>query len=574
MTHKLSTALMALSMIIVAACNDDAADEKCTPEERQCKGDEILKICGQNGIWHEIECQSPAVCKLGANQQYACINDEDLINSQNNTIGAPCDQTEYRQSCVDEGKGALICWNRKVVRWDCESCDPQSADPLKPLMVNCVRGNTNSNANRPDNVPEKCVKGESKGICGKDGNAWFCGTDNTYYLSEKGTCTDGKSCIQCDNGYIGCGKTESDVCKSGSGDIDTTAPRPQNVPESCVKGESEALCGEDGNAWFCGTNGYYLSESGKCKDNNQNCIKCKNKYVGCGDDELSFCNSSSKDWPNELKNKACDPNKSDEKAVCGSDGNLWLCGDYGYYMPNSGKCKEQSLNCIKCKNDYSGCGTDELSFCNSSSKDWPNELKNKTCSASNSNEKAVCGSDGNMWVCGDYGYYLPNSGKCKANNKNCIKCKNDYTGCGTDETSFCNPSAANVPDNLKDGCEKQGNNQDKKCGDDRNLWVCGDYGYTLPSYGKCVEKNQQCFVCDKTSYYNAGCATSQNALCNSSSSQRPSNVPENCTKGTDKAKCGSDGNVWYCGDYGYFLIDSGKCAKGCTTDSDGKGVCN
>ena len=545
------TAVLFSAMICVSACNSDDVSEACEVNSSKCVGTDVLKLCGQSGVWTTITCKSPATC-VDLGTKHACMTEDELPDY---TIGAECDQTEFRQKCINDGLNALICWDRKVTAWDCISCDSTSADPNKPLQVNCVQIDTS--AKRPENVPATCDKNTDSALCGDDGNAWFCG-DNGYYLSSKGKCKDkGLNCIQCSNGYVTCGENEESSCRQSS-DV-TTDNRPEDIPATCAPNDPAKCSAIDGNAWFCGDNGYYLSNRGKCKEKGLNCIECPNGYITCGSDVESSCNSSSTDPYNRPADVPETCNKATDDAMCGSDGNAWFCGNNGYYLSNKGKCAEQSLNCIECPNGYVTCGTDETSACNSGGS-TTQRPSNVPATCTKGTDKALCGSDGNAWFCGDNGYYLSNKGKCAEQSLNCIACSSGYVTCGTDESSACNSGSTTTqrPSNVPATCNKSSDGG--ICGNDGNAWFCGDNGYYLSNKGKCAESGLQCITC-RNGY--VGCGTSEKSFCNSSYDSLPADLKDKtCNPDNDAEKtiCGSDGNLYYCGDYGYYLTNSGRCS--------------
>ena len=545
------TAVLFSAMFGSTACHDEGS-ETCEVNSSKCVGTDTLKLCGQSGLWTTINCKSPATC-VDMGTRHACMTEDELPDY---TIDADCDQTEFRQKCINDGLNALVCWDRKVKLWDCISCDSTSADPNKPLQVNCVQIDTS--AKRPDNVPENCDKNADSALCGDDGNAWFCG-DNGYYLSSKGKCKDKDlNCIECSNGYVTCGTDEESSCRQDS-EV-TTYVRPEDIPETCMPNDPAKCSAIDGNAWFCGDNGYYLSSRGKCREKGLNCIECSNGYITCGTDEASSCNSGSTTSYNRPSDVPATCNHATDDAMCGSDGNAWFCGDNGYYLSNKGKCVEQSLSCIECPNGYVTCGTDQDSACNSGSSPTQRPANvPETCVKGT--DPAICGVDGNAWFCGNNGYYLSNKGKCAEQSLRCIECSNGYVTCGTDEDSACNSGSSTTqrPNNVPATCNK--NTDSALCGNDGNAWFCGDTGYYLSSKGKCSDSGLQCITC-MNGY--VGCGTSEKSFCNPSYDSLPADLKnKTCDPNNDEEKsiCGSDNNLYYCGDYGYYLTNSGICSE-------------
>jgi len=247
-----------------------AKETECTDGTNQCKDTSTLQIC-EKGTWQDSPCSSDKpVCSSGT-----CIADgSDLpadvpTSCVRGSSPAVCSAiTGNVYFCGDTGtyytNAAGTCTTDKK----CIVCD----NGFGGCGINC-------GGDLPADVPTSCVRGTDPAVCSEiTGNAYFCGDEGIYYTNATGTCTADKKCIVCDNGFGGCGIT----CEGG-GDL------PVDVPTSCIKGMSPAVCSTiTGNAYFCGDMGYYLNATGICTTAKP-CYVCGNGWGGCSADPMTDC---------------------------------------------------------------------------------------------------------------------------------------------------------------------------------------------------------------------------------------------------------------------------------------------
>ncbi len=463
MTKKFLAALIALSMVGVYACDSDDDSDSCTTGTYKCDGTKAIACV--NGAWQTpIDCAtSGMVCDVTAGCKKA---------------GTTCDAAAIA-ACVGGGgtmDANCQCQSSGQPQGGCTDAQKTActaAGGTLDASCMCQTGGTPS-----QDIPATCTKGSSPAVCGKDGNAYFCG-DTGYYLGK--TCDAANPCYVCDNGYGGCGD-KATQCKSGGGD---NKDLPSDIPTSCTKKESPAVCGKDGNAYFCGDTGYYL---GRTCDASNPCYVCDNGYGGCGDkatecksggggsDELCTASSTSGCKKNCSNDKSvgyywngsklvtvnCANNdciidsqnhvvcesggsssggdlpsdvpttctKGTSPAFCASDGNAYFCGNDGYYF---GKKCDTSNPCYVCDNGYGGCG-DKATQCKSGGSEQTELPANIPASCVQGESKGLCGSDGGAYVCGDKGTYYKNT-KCSGT---CYECGDGYwVACGADKATAC-----------------------------------------------------------------------------------------------------------------------------------------
>ena len=264
-------------------CNQDCSDHELTGA---CEG-EIVTTGGHEGSCCDVAAYVPTcineganalVCSKGIVKEWTCANNVCSYDAGTNKVscekptqeecaktggnpGECCDETTYIPSCLNDGYNALVCYYGTIKEWGCVNHVCSVDEETHKLT--CVK-----KIDPPaTNIPESCVKGESPAICGDDDNVYFCGDEGKYYVG--GLCNPLSPCVVCSNGYGGCG-----ISCGGS-------EKPADVPDTCEKGTSPAICASDGNAWFCGNTGYYLNAKGTCTPDKP-CKVCSNGYGGCG----------------------------------------------------------------------------------------------------------------------------------------------------------------------------------------------------------------------------------------------------------------------------------------------------
>ena len=394
MSKKLLALLVAVSTCCAFGCSDDDSDS-CKMGEKRCDGNNT-QIC-VNGNWSKgTPCadgcdKATGVCKEKAPETGACTTAgekrcsgkqlqeckdgnwskvEDCKDSCDDATkackpsggnetpakeGDACDKSTFQQVCINGGANALVCGDNVVKKWNCANNDCK-ANAEKPLQVICAQGTTEL----PDDVPTTCVKGTSKGMCSaKDNQPYICGDDGYY----KGKCESG-TCFACSNGWVGCGATEADVCKTQNntkctgekvptGGEEGACCDPATYQVSCINENANALICAKGavKKWTCKDNICSVGSDNKVKCDNPNgtgggsgtggtgtgktCDKATTNPV-CSEagDKVTYCSSS-----NELKEKDC-PQCYVNGGVfwCNGDQNLTNCVKGG-----TSKCKG---NCV------------------------------------------------------------------------------------------------------------------------------------------------------------------------------------------------------------------------------------
>ena len=548
----------AISLAVVfsmyfTACDDNDKKDDNTPQ-MTCNGN-VLTVCA-NGSCNTKECPAGCTAKDGK----ASCNPVQVTRPAD--VPDTCNKQSSKSLCASDGNAWICTDENKYTTNSLLTCTPE-----KPCVA-CEDGTagcgitcTSSLPSRPADVPATCDKCKDNGMCGSDKNGWLCG-DNGYYTTKALSCPPEKPCVNC-NGYIGCGI----VCEP---------PRPANVPETCVYGQSKGICDPTGlYAWICDktTGKYAVANSGRCSETKP-CVVCDDGYAGCAapEDKAEFCKTCtdadnecfdngtkahvcsaghlktwscatpcSKDANNKITcDDGCAPqrpanvpatcDKCKDKGLCGSDGNGWLCGDSGYYTTNALTCPADKP-CVACEDGFVGCGI----VCD---PPRPDNVPEKCDSSS----KGICGADGNAWICDKTAgkYKVSNSGRCSGANV-CVACDDGFVGCTSQpKAEYC-----------------------KTCTDADN---------------ECIENNTKAHVCSNGHLRTWSCAEpctkdAQNKITCSDgcTAKRPANIPETCDKCKDKGLCGSDGNGWLCGDSGYYTTNALNCPadKPCVACEDG-----
>ena len=423
-TKKFLFPLLACALLTGYACVDPVdEEEKCTGQERRCKNASTVQLCSK-GSWVDHTCTGPTpVCDAGncvaapakcTNGTKQCKNNTTIQTCENEAwVDSTCPaatpvcnnnqcMSAEEAKCTNGAKQCLnsttaqTCTNEAWVDKACTGATPVCKDG------DCVAGS----GGLPADVPSSCIKGTSPAVCSTiTGNAYFCG-DTGYYLSAAGTCTADKKCIVCPDGFGGCGIT----C-SGTGEL------PADVPSSCVKGTSPAVCSTiTGNAYFCGDTGYYLSAAGTCTADKK-CIVCPDGFGGCG----ITCKDPADNCPTTA-GAACTTNCTN---IC--------TGNKGYYCA-SGSTRETACpgttNCIVTPGNRTYC--------------QPNADQGvpATCNyvSSTNRDPAVCGKDGHAYFCNQGGVYgiSTTGGQIGCTTAApCYVCNDGWGGCSATPATEC-----------------------------------------------------------------------------------------------------------------------------------------
>ena len=192
-------------------------------------------------------------------------------------------------SCSDEGKLNFIknCSDGCANDQECKTVAPTSCTPGESRCIDAKMYYCDENANLE--FLQDCISScKSNSECSLANSMEYCVNNVHYYLYKKNGSLysdteycykgcEGSSC-QC-NDSLDCWNSVTPLC------VDNRCQFPENV--SCVKNVSPALCGGDGDAYFCNTSGYYYH--GKTCSIPDECYVCSNGFGGCTDDPSSFC---------------------------------------------------------------------------------------------------------------------------------------------------------------------------------------------------------------------------------------------------------------------------------------------
>ena len=108
---------------LTAGCNSS-----CT--KHACVSNKISNLC-IDGVFVENDCGS-----YGCNPLTGMCN----IGEEGGKPGDACNPDVYKQTCINGGANALVCWNDKVTQWNCAGgCLDAGYDPAKPLQVKCPK---------------------------------------------------------------------------------------------------------------------------------------------------------------------------------------------------------------------------------------------------------------------------------------------------------------------------------------------------------------------------------------------------------------------------------------------------
>ncbi len=243
-------------------------------------------ICDPSGLYAwtcDAKAGTPGKYKLGnrCSEEKPCVKCDDgyvgcVAEADKDSFCHVC--TNEENECYTDGSKATVCDSKyhHLKTWTCAN---NECSINEDKTVNCPNA-CNKTAERPANVPETCqTNPKDPGICGDDGNAWFCGNDGKYFLNNSGKCTEDAPCVVCPDGYAGCNADEATFCNGHKG-------RPSNVPATCVKNQDPGICGHDGNAYYCTNNGTYRSNT--CTPAAP-CVLCNDGYSGCDANAETFC---------------------------------------------------------------------------------------------------------------------------------------------------------------------------------------------------------------------------------------------------------------------------------------------
>ena len=337
--------------------------------------------------------------------------------TEGGNIGDACSRNIYKQTCINGGANALVCWNNAVTQWDCASCDDAGYNPEKPLQVNC-----------PKALPETCVT--SAGQPGVD-----CCNSDTYQVS----CINGNAnALICSGGMVKQWDCAENVC-SVSEDNRVTCPK---AASSC------ATIG--GNAGDCCDEALYQNT---CINENANALVCRNgkiKKWTCADNHCEI-NGNDVDCPMETTTTDC----VTENGTPGVD-----CCKASTYQVSCSNDHAHALICAQGKVKQWDCAdnicsvTDNRVYCPSESS--------SSCASTGGNEGDCC-------VAGSY------ENTCINGNANAMVCMNGTIKKWTCADNHC-VIDENVVDCPKDSggqtCETTGGNPGDCCDEEYYQNTC------------------------------------------------------------------------------------------------------
>ena len=355
-----------------------------------------VSSCSEDGTKGYFCSQGKVKTKSCTDPDWKCSNDDGYIDC-NTCEGAVttggeengcCDSANYVETCAEDGSYLLQCIKNKITKKYCanNACAPSADDPN---VLVC------RNASLPAEIPDTCVKGTSKGLCGSDNMPYICG-DAGYY---KGSCNG--TCFECpDNYWVACGASEEAAC------VNHMTPA-----ETCDKTQYQPYCSDDLKK------GYFCS-NGKVKETDcpdANCVN-ENGFISCGGRPVCTAESTG----------SC-------KSACSAD------ASEGYYW-GSGKLNVQSCpnkDCILDANGHVACegGSVPAENCTAAST----AACTKNCKAD--------GSEGYYWASGKVNVVTCENNDCTIDSQNHVVCGGGNTlanphdddrtpGASCDKTSY------------------------------------------------------------------------------------------------------------------------------------------
>ncbi|MBQ8036651.1 MAG: hypothetical protein IJ268_06625 [Proteobacteria bacterium] len=255
------------------SCNPDLL---CT--ENTCEGN-ILKICNGGKVVLTKDCGA-----AGCNPMTGMCN-------SNGEVGTACDRSTYKQTCINNGANALVCWDDVVTKWDCSGgCLDAGYDPAKPLQVNCWRSlpcGVDPSNTFPNPKGDSTVAGAS---CDASTYYGACSDDFTkrYYCDKASGQVVEKDCASgCDPASLG---NNSSKCKSGVNDGGNESDVPDCAPGGTVYCKKACKAG--------GSEGYYYSKGEvhivTCANNDcttaSGKVECASDTIAEGGNEGDACN--------------------------------------------------------------------------------------------------------------------------------------------------------------------------------------------------------------------------------------------------------------------------------------------
>ena len=511
MSKKFLAVLIALSMTGFYACDDDNNDGGSSCTANTCNGTK-LQICSGGKVVLEKDCGA-----LGCNAMLGQCNsssqptcDTATVSAQctslgqvfdaascsckpNGTVdpnpnpgtgvvGSACDRNTYKQTCINNGANALVCWDDVVTQWDCGGgCQDAGYNPAKPLQVNCQKGssgggdpsNTLPNPKGDSTVAgASCDPGTYYGACSDDfTKRYYCGKDNTVV---ENSCNNG-----CDPASLG---NNGSKCKSGGGGGGSDLKEGGNVGDACDRNVYKQTCINSGaNALVCWDNkvAQWNCKDSQCQDAGYDPqkplqVNCPKDSSGSGGGDPSNTLPNPK-GDSTVSGASCDPGTY--YGACSDDfTKRYYCGKDNTVVENScnNGCDPASLgnNSSKCKSGGGSTCTGEKVTTGGTAGESCCDTATYQVSCINSNANALICSGGTVkqWDCA---------------NSQCSVADNKVT-CPQPGAEACDP-ATYVPScesaALGHRCSSSGSVAD---------WTCKTGTCTVHTDGNCTKANSNC----------------------------------------------------------------------------------
>ncbi len=233
---------------------------------KSCSSDRKMGYYWYNGELLTTNCEKYADCVV--DDGFVKCSGEFKPKTEGGEVGDKCNSDKYTQTCINDGKNALVCWDGRVTQWDCEEkCNDAGYNPLVPLQVECKKkvALPCDDPVTTGGIPgvDCCVKENYLQTCSADGkHAYVCWDDHVtewrcsscddagwsvevplqIYCEpfEKTDCplvAAGTTCDSC-NGVCNDDKSAAYFCSNGSMMVTACADN------SCSVVDGKATCGK------------------------------------------------------------------------------------------------------------------------------------------------------------------------------------------------------------------------------------------------------------------------------------------------------------------------------------------
>ena len=290
-------------------------------------------------------------------------NSSDLTEGGN--VGDSCSRSNYKSTCINNGANALVCWNNEVTQWDCSSCEDAGYNPEKPLEIKCVKrvpdlaeGGEIGDACSASVYKQTCINGGANALVCWNGQVaqWDCSScENAGYNPEKplqvsckkpeaSNCvttggTPGVDCCNVSDYQVSCtsGNAHALLCSKGMVKQWDCANNECSVSENqvtCPKPAPNCVA-TGGNPGDCCDESLYQNT---CTNANANALVCRSgkiKEWTCADNHCAV-NGNEVDCPKTSALEGC--------VTTGGQAGVDCC-DKGNYVVS---CINQNANALIC----------------------------------------------------------------------------------------------------------------------------------------------------------------------------------------------------------------------------------